>query len=521
MTPTFAPGSFFADRYLIEKLLGSGAMGRVYQAIEMHSDRQVALKVLHGERVSEADTVSRFRREAEVLASIGHPCIVEIYTFHQSAEGIPYLAMELLKGVTLKTRLQNGPFQDPGDLQEIIDGLAGALNAAHEHGVVHRDIKPDNIFLPATGVPRAKLVDFGLSRISKPDKSITQRGMIIGTPRYMAPEQIRDASSAGPRGDLYSLGVIIYECLSGKSPYPAEDYGQLLGCVMEGRVTPFQEHRPDLPLFQSFMQKALAHDPAQRFANGGELADAYAAAVGAPSKRHAIAKQVPEKPERSKTRQRISSKSFSLNKSSTLAFDASATREALAALERGPPPEAPDTEPKTVVTASPFAPEEEVVTELYGGHSLTEPMGDQEMAHAAAAMSGPAATGEPLASSAPEPMASIPETPVPIAPGPPPIEAPPPGFQAQGGDTLFLGDASQLPPMPGLPQQPQPSGEPHPSAALSESSTGAAPRERKKRGFGLILFLIAMLIVVFSSAVGGFALRAHMRGDLDIPGLER
>jgi len=333
MIPTFAVGSFFADRYRIDGLLGSGAMGRVYDATELHSDRRVALKVLHGDRVTEEETVARFRREAEVLASIGHPCIVEIYTFHHSAEGIPYLAMELLEGVTLKTRLANGRFEDPHDLQEIVDGLAGALAAAHERGVVHRDVKPDNVFLPATGVPRAKLVDFGLSRMKKQGKSLTHSGMIIGTPRYMSPEQIRDASSAGPRGDLYALGVIIYECLAGRSPYPAQDYGQLLGCVMEGRTIPLSQVRPDLAHFDPFIQRALAQDPAGRFESGGALADAFGAALGSPSRHREIAREAPKKPERS-GRQRVASAAFAQSKGSTLAFDASAAREALGALGR-------------------------------------------------------------------------------------------------------------------------------------------------------------------------------------------
>lgn len=318
LMPTFAPGAFFADRYRIDALLGSGAMGRVYAASEVNGERRVALKVLHVERLGEEETVARFSREAEVLASIGHPCIVEVYAFHRTSDGVPYLAMELLEGVTLKKRLTSaGRFEDPRDFQEILDCVAGALSVAHERGVVHRDMKPDNVFLPATGEPRAKLVDFGLSRMAAQDKTLTHRGMLLGTPRYMAPEQIRNAAEAGPSVDLYSLGVLLYESLSGQSPYPAEDYGQLLGCVLESRVTPFEHVRPDLaPALAEVVGRAMHPDPAQRFATAVELADAYGAAIGSPSRLERIS-QTPRRPARRIT----SNQSLVANKGSTLAFE--------------------------------------------------------------------------------------------------------------------------------------------------------------------------------------------------------
>ncbi|MBX3274698.1 MAG: serine/threonine protein kinase [Sandaracinaceae bacterium] len=576
MVPTFAPGSFFADRYRIDQLLGTGGMGRVYAATEIHSDRRVALKVLHGERLAEAETVARFKREAEVLASIGHPCIVEIYAFHETM-GMPFLAMELLEGVTLKTRLHNaGRFEDPVDLQGIVDCIASALEVAHDAEVIHRDLKPDNIFLPATGSPRAKLVDFGLSRVAKQDKSLTTSGMIIGTPRYMAPEQIKNASATGPASDIYSFGVIVYECLTGQSPYPAQDYGQLLGCLLEGRTTPFAQLRPDLPGLVPFTQRALAPDPAARYQSAGELADAYAQAIGRKSQRDAILAQTKRPPKRKRSK---SLAGMVPSRASTLAWDASAARDALKELEKGPPPgmtvdpEALDARKELGFARTPDAGipkpswEQSAPVRLHFDEaSATDPMRPEQLG-----FGGPPAAPRPV-SSPPPPMASsytpAPATPAPVTPAPVPLaepprvpsyspapqasyatpaSSPPPPMQAspiapamevkaQGGDTLYLGDANAALPFVAQAraqalaqgaQAPQPQA-PQPHAAYPQAPRSQAPQAfsqaashappKKKGGLGVVLFLVALLVVVVLSALGGFALRAHLRGELEIPG---
>ncbi len=539
MMPTFAPGSFFADRYRIDAVLGAGAMGRVYAATEIHSDRRVALKVLHGERLAEAETVARFKREADVLASIGHPCIVEVHAFHKTPEGIPYLAMELLEGVTLKTRLQNGGrFDDLFDLQEIVDCIASALEVAHEAEVIHRDLKPDNIFLPATGSPRAKLVDFGLSRVARQDKSLTASGMIIGTPRYMAPEQIKDASKTGPASDIYSFGVIVYECLTGASPYPAQDYGQLLGCLLEGRKTPLTHYRPDLPGLGAFIDRALAQNPTQRHQTAGELADEYGRAIGRASQREAMEAQT-KRPRRKRSK---SMAGMVPSKASTLAWDASAAREALAELEKGPPPGMTvDPEAMDVRDGLGFAKTPEMgITKgawedgpsagmFFDENSVTDPIRPEQIAQAhTLAMHSPAPASRP-----PPPM--IPQTPAPYTPAPltpqpaevSPYASSPPGsstpsypappelqVKAQGGDTLYLGDASV--PMPYVPPPPAvPSTAPGFAPASAPLSVSVSPATAPRRGgLGVILFLVALLLVVVLSALGGFALRAHMRGEL-------
>ncbi|MCB9592390.1 MAG: serine/threonine protein kinase [Sandaracinaceae bacterium] len=521
-------------------------MGRVYAATEIHSDRRVALKVLHGERMAEAETVARFKREAEVLASIGHPCIVEVYAFHQT-DNIPYIAMELLEGVTLKTRLQNaGRFQDPADLQEIVDCIASALEVAHDADVIHRDLKPDNIFLPATGDPRAKLVDFGLSRVARQDKNITTSGMIIGTPRYMAPEQIKNASGTGPGSDIYSFGVILFECLTGQSPYPAQDYGQLLGCLLEGRTTPFLDHRPDLAQLGSFFPLALAPDVTRRYQTAGELADGYAEAIGRPSRREEIRAKTRRPPKRKRSK---SLAGMVPSRSSTLAWDASAARGALAELEKGPPP-GMKVDPEALEARSElgFARTPEMGIQKgswsdgpsagfnFDDASVTEPSRPQypvEPSQPALVQNPPSRPPPPMVAPAPIPQTPAPLTPAPIprseAPvayhsNPPPSSpshsVPPEAVKAQGGDTLYLGDAQGLVNLPPS-YAPGPASNYPPNPSFSGASAKPAPAPAapaKKRSFGLILFFVALLLVVVLSALGGFALRAHMRGELELPG---
>ncbi|MFW6023698.1 MAG: serine/threonine-protein kinase [Myxococcota bacterium] len=279
------PGASFGQRFRIEREIAGGGMGTVYHAIDLRNDRPVALKVLKKGRLPDEEARQRFFREAEIMVSMDHPGIVRIRGFGQATDGTPWLAMELLDGETLLDKVRREGPQDIGELVPILSAACDALEAAHGQGVVHRDLKPENIFLPRAGQSRVKLLDFGLSLIAGSAK-LTRTGTIIGTPRYMAPEQIRSARSADAKVDVYSLGVIVYEALAGASPFTASDHGQLLGAILTGRTRPLSELRPDLPpAVEGVIGRALQPEPADRYETAGELAEAFAAAAGRASGR--------------------------------------------------------------------------------------------------------------------------------------------------------------------------------------------------------------------------------------------
>jgi eukaryotic-like serine/threonine-protein kinase len=223
-------GTLIADTYEITGLLGRGGMGEVWAAKHRRlPGKQVAIKVLHlsGPTLS-ADTLARFRREAEIATRIGHPNIVEVHDFNTLPDGTPYLVLELLQGESLANRLRF-----PMELEEarlIMRQVGSALQAAHAHGVVHRDLKPDNIFLVAEERGAlVKVLDFGISKIVDSGTVQTQDAVLIGTPAYMSPEQALGENRAlGPQSDVFALGAIAYEMLAGKPPFAAPSIAQIV-----------------------------------------------------------------------------------------------------------------------------------------------------------------------------------------------------------------------------------------------------------------------------------------------------
>lgn len=270
-----AEGSLFAQRFEIEKQIGSGGMSFVYAAYDRMRDERVALKVLRLPEKKREVGLERFRRETQTLQRLVHPGVVAIYDCGVEAGITPWISMELLEGETLREKVERLGALELDALIPIIEMTSEALHLAHSKGVVHRDLKPDNLYLPRNSPgSRVKIIDFGLS-LSTDAKKLTQTGSVVGTPRYMAPEQIMSAHSTDPRVDVYSLGVIAYEALAGKSPFAASDHGQLLGAIIQGRMEPLGALRPDLSEdIVRVIERATAPEPSDRYESPIAFAEA-------------------------------------------------------------------------------------------------------------------------------------------------------------------------------------------------------------------------------------------------------
>jgi eukaryotic-like serine/threonine-protein kinase len=207
------------ERYTLLEVLGGGGMARVYLAHDNVLGRDVALKVLREQYADDTDFVERFRREAKNAASLNHPTIVQVYDQGHTEDGDHYIAMECVPGHTLAERIKRRGPLDPSEVAGIASQVADALAVAHQRGIVHRDIKPQNVLLTASG--EAKVSDFGIARAASA-RTMTEANVLLGTAAYMSPEQVR-GERVGPQSDLYSLGIVLYEMLTGELPYTAED----------------------------------------------------------------------------------------------------------------------------------------------------------------------------------------------------------------------------------------------------------------------------------------------------------
>jgi CheY-like chemotaxis protein len=274
-------GELLGGRYRLGRLVGAGGMGRVYEATrEDLGQMRVAVKVLHEALASDEGLLLRFRREAETVGLINHPNIVRILDFQAERHEPAFLVMELLDGVSLRQELQrHGPFSAPR-LVFIATQILAALAAVHRAHVIHRDMKPENVFLTAiSGLGDiVKVLDFGVAKtLTRPaGETLTQVGMVLGTPTYMAPEQARGAS-IDVRSDLYSVAAIMYECFTGKAPFSGDNYNALLFAIQQGKPLPLSEQRPDLdPELVRVVERGMAADADARFQSAEEMAQALA-----------------------------------------------------------------------------------------------------------------------------------------------------------------------------------------------------------------------------------------------------
>jgi hypothetical protein len=263
-------GSRLGKFELVEQL-GTGAFGEVFRAIDTELDRPVAVKVLRGGAGASRDDIDRFVREARSAARLRHPGIVAVHETGQAADGPPFMVEEFIRGETLAAHIKNGPL-DSRQATEIVALVADALAYAHSHGVVHRDVKPSNILLDPEGQPH--LMDFGLAKRETDDPPETIEGQILGTPAYMSPEQARGESNrVDGRSDIYSLGVVLYELLTGERPFRG-NRRMLLLQVLDDEPRPPRRLNDRIPRdLENICLKAMAKTPGRRYATATDLAD--------------------------------------------------------------------------------------------------------------------------------------------------------------------------------------------------------------------------------------------------------
>lgn len=267
-------GKTLGQTYTIIRVLGEGGMGRVYEATHKRiSGKRFAIKMLHPEYARQPDVISRFQREAEAAASIRSPYVVDVYDVDRTADGRPFIVGEFLDGQEFATYLEQAGKLPVGPAVRIVRQICKALEAAHQKGVVHRDMKPENVFLTGDlAHPIAKVIDFGISKTGDaPGTALTKTGMIMGTPSYMAPEQAR-GERVDHRADIYAVGAILYCALTGKRPFDRGDPTATLTAVLTEDPPRPRSIEPSIPdPIELVIQRAMAKTPSDRFQTMADL----------------------------------------------------------------------------------------------------------------------------------------------------------------------------------------------------------------------------------------------------------
>jgi hypothetical protein len=269
-------GSIVAERYHILKKLGEGGMGTVYLAEHVKMGRKAALKVMNPGMNTDADAIARFNREAANASRLNHPNVCAIYDFGETSDGLIYLAMEFIEGESLTSLIEkNGSLAAPR-AATIVHQAADALAVAHDYGIVHRDLKPDNIMIAKDrdGADVVKVVDFGIAKASSSDaQKVTKTGLVVGTPEYMSPEQLAGDKLDG-RSDIYSLGLVAFNCLTGLLPFPSETAQEAMIMRLTDHPKTLAEMRPEIEWpaeLQAVMDKVLARDADERYQKSDEF----------------------------------------------------------------------------------------------------------------------------------------------------------------------------------------------------------------------------------------------------------
>ncbi len=274
-----SPGDVIAEKYRVERVLGRGGMGVVVAATHLHLDQPVALKfIIPGVVGQDSQAVERFMREARAAGRLRSEHVAKVYDVGMLAAGAPYIVMEYLEGQDLSAVVDLEGALDPERACDYVLQACEAMAEAHSLGIIHRDIKPQNLFLTkgVGGKPLVKVLDFGVSKVRTPgvvDKGLTSTASVMGSPMYMAPEQMRSARSADARSDIWALGVVLYTLLTGDAPFIAETMTELALKVVQDAHPPVSLRRPNIAAgLAAVVDRCLEKDPANRYADVSDLA---------------------------------------------------------------------------------------------------------------------------------------------------------------------------------------------------------------------------------------------------------
>jgi eukaryotic-like serine/threonine-protein kinase len=274
-------GQLLFNKLRVDSVLGQGGMGTVYRVTHLGTHHQRALKVMNPQIRLHEEALARFLREATVSGTLKSPHVVETLDSGQLPDGSFYVLMELLDGEPLNDIVERGPMKLPR-IARLLRQACSALALAHDKGIVHRDIKPDNLFVVRGegGEESVKILDFGIARFRQQADvlgQLTGENAILGTPLYMAPEQIGSANVADGRADVYALGVVLYEALSGRKPYTAQSFAELVAHIFDGHATPLEHTAPGLtPRAYEVVRRAMARKAEDRYQSAREMAEALA-----------------------------------------------------------------------------------------------------------------------------------------------------------------------------------------------------------------------------------------------------
>lgn len=262
-------GATLGNRYWVLAVIGRGGMSVVYKAKTKDTGKIVAVKTLRTQGLTDEALVKRFQREAELLSRLNHPRIVNLHAYGTSSRGQPYFVMDYLQGENLTDVLKRDDHLAPERFQDIFVQVCAAIEHAHRHGAIHRDVKPGNIMLTRQGKTRdyVKVVDFGIAKMAEEAQKLTRMGEVWGSPIYMSPEQCMGAA-VDERSDIYSLGIVMYESLTGKVPFLGRNYADTMTKQMTDPPPPFAEIRPDLKIpagLENIIMKAIAKEPEARY----------------------------------------------------------------------------------------------------------------------------------------------------------------------------------------------------------------------------------------------------------------